>query len=108
MRKFLSSVWLAIVGLCFLSSGAWAGEAAGDAVGVAVNGLQQVAQYNFSIHILAMLLVGFGFLMVFLRKYGYGATTGTYLVVAVGIPLYVCASASVPIAAALILASELP
>ena len=64
----------------------WAGEsgpasAAGD--------LQQVAQYNFAIHILAMLLVGFGFLMVFVRRYGYGATTGTYLVVAVGLPLYI-------------------
>jgi ammonium transporter Rh len=51
--------------------------------------LQQVEQYNFSINILAMLLVGFGFLMVFVRKYGYCATTGTYLVVAVGLPLYI-------------------
>jgi ammonium transporter Rh len=41
-----------------------------------------------------MLLVGFGFLMVFVRKYGYSATTGTYLVVAVGIPLYVFLRAS--------------
>jgi len=49
---------------------------------------QQAEQYNFSIHILAMLLVGFGFLMVFVRKYGYSALTGTYLVVAVGLPLY--------------------
>ena len=51
-------------------------------------GLRQVQQYNFSIGILAMLLVGFGFLMVFVKNYGYSATTGTYLVVAVGIPLY--------------------
>jgi ammonium transporter Rh len=50
--------------------------------------LRQVQQYNFAIHILAMLLVGFGFLMVFVRRYGYGATTGTYLVVAAGLPLY--------------------
>jgi len=50
--------------------------------------LRQVQQYNFSINILAMLLVGFGFLMVFVKKYGYSATTGTYLVVGVGIPLY--------------------
>jgi len=54
----------------------------------AADGLRQVQQYNFSIHILAMLLVGFGFLMVFVKKYGYGATTGTYLVVAVGLPVY--------------------
>ncbi len=50
--------------------------------------LRQVEQYNFSIHILAMLLVGFGFLMVFVRRYGYGATTGTYLVVGTAIPVY--------------------
>lgn len=35
-----------------------------------------------------MLLVGFGFLMVFVKNYGYSATTGAYLVVAVGLPLY--------------------
>ena len=51
-------------------------------------GLRAVEQYNFAIHILAMLLVGFGFLMVFVRNYGYSATTGTYLVVAAGLPLY--------------------
>ena len=50
--------------------------------------LRQVQQYNFSINILAMLLVGFGFLMVFIKRYGYSATTGTYLVVGIGLPLY--------------------
>ena len=50
--------------------------------------VREVQQYNFAIHILAMLLVGFGFLMVFVRRYGYSATTGAYLVVAVGLPLY--------------------
>jgi ammonium transporter Rh len=53
------------------------------------NVIREVQQYNFAIHILAMLLVGFGFLMVFVKRYGYGATTGTYLVVAMGIPLYI-------------------
>jgi ammonium transporter Rh len=53
-----------------------------------IDGLRQVEQYNFSINILAMLLIGFGFLMVFVRKYGYSATTGTFLVVSVGLPLY--------------------
>jgi ammonium transporter Rh len=62
--------------------------AAGAVTDVAASGLRQVEQYNFSIHILAMLLVGFGFLMVFVRNYGYSATTGTYLVVAVGLPFY--------------------
>jgi ammonium transporter Rh len=64
---------------------AWANEVSG---GNLADNLRQVEQYNFSIHILAMLLVGFGFLMVFVRKYGYSATTGTFLVVAAGLPLY--------------------
>ena len=51
--------------------------------------VRDVQQYGFAIHILAMLLVGFGFLMVFVKRYGYGAITGTYLVVAAGLPLYV-------------------
>jgi ammonium transporter Rh len=50
--------------------------------------VRDVQQYGFAIHILAMLLVGFGFLMVFVKRYGYGAITGTYLIVAVGLPLY--------------------
>ncbi|MDP1558163.1 MAG: ammonium transporter [Nitrosomonas sp.] len=58
-------------------------------VATEINEARLVAQYNYTIHILAMLLVGFGFLMVFVRRYGFGATTGTYLVVAVGIPLYI-------------------
>lgn len=66
---------------CIASCPAWAAP-------IGAEGLRQVEQYNFSIHILAMLLVGFGFLMVFVRNYGYSATTGTYLVVAVSIPLY--------------------
>ncbi len=51
-------------------------------------GLRAVEQYNFPIHILAMLLMGFGFLMVFVRNYGYSELTGTSLVVGVGLPLY--------------------
>jgi ammonium transporter Rh len=51
-------------------------------------GIRLVQQYNFSIHILVMLLAGFGFIYVFIRNYGYGATTATYIVTAVGIPLY--------------------
>lgn len=84
-------VLLGVAGLCLLCSGAWAGE---GGLAPALNEVQQVAQYNYAIHILAMLLVGFGFLMVFVRRYGYGATTGTYLVVAAGLPLYVLLRAS--------------
>ena len=47
-----------------------------------------VQKYERSIQIMAMLLVGFGFLMVFLRNYGRSALTATFLLVSVAIPLY--------------------
>jgi ammonium transporter Rh len=52
--------------------------------------LVDVQKYNRSIHIMAMLLVGFGFLMVFIKKYGRSAVTATYLLVSVAIPVYFC------------------
>ena len=55
---------------------------------VASEGLREVQQYNFAIGILAMLLVGFGFLMVFVKNYGFSALTGTYLLVAAALPVY--------------------
>lgn len=51
-------------------------------------------RYNNSIHIMAMLLVGFGFLMVFVRKYGRSALTATFLLVSTALPLYIFAKAS--------------
>ena len=45
-------------------------------------------QYNKVIHIMAMLLLGFGFLMVFVRKYGRSALTATFILVSTAIPLY--------------------
>lgn len=48
----------------------------------------EVQMYNRAIHIMAMLLIGFGFLMVFVRGYGLSALTATYLMVAVAIPGY--------------------
>ncbi len=50
--------------------------------------LIEVEQYNRAIHIMAMLLLGFGFLMVFVRKYGRSALTATFLLVSVSLPLY--------------------
>jgi ammonium transporter Rh len=73
------------ISMVLLPACIWADETVTSAMG---DGLRQIQQYNFSINILAMLLVGFGFLMVFVKKYGYGATTGTYLVVGVGLPVY--------------------
>jgi len=91
MKNNFRRILMGVANLCLLCSVAWAGE---GGLAPVVNEVQQVAQYNFAIHILAMLLVGFGFLMVFVRRYGYSATTGTYLVVAVGLPLYVLLRAS--------------
>ncbi|MCJ7631842.1 ammonium transporter [Candidatus Bathyarchaeota archaeon] len=44
--------------------------------------------YEKSINVLIMLLIGFGFLMVFVRKYGFTSITATYLLVALSLPLY--------------------
>ncbi len=83
MKKNLCLMLCGMLNLFLVCFSAWASEG-----GAELNEARQVAQYNYVIHILAMLLVGFGFLMVFVRRYGFGATTGTYLVVAVGLPLY--------------------
>ena len=47
-----------------------------------------VQKYNRAIHVMAMLLVGFGFLMVFVRRYGRSALVATFLLVSIGIPMY--------------------
>ncbi|MEK7289834.1 MAG: hypothetical protein AAB067_06615, partial [Planctomycetota bacterium] len=48
----------------------------------------ELTKYGKAIHIMAMLMVGFGFLMVFVKRYGYGAVTATYIAVSVVIPYY--------------------
>jgi ammonium transporter Rh len=48
----------------------------------------EIQKYDRSIQVMAMLLLGFGFLMVFVRKYGRSALTATFLAVSVAIPLY--------------------
>ncbi len=58
---------------------------------LAVGSLDAVIEaqmYNRAIHIMAMLLIGFGFLMVFVRGYGLSALTATYMMVAVSLPGY--------------------
>ena len=65
--------WL-LIGLFLFPAVVFAETLAPDGSAAA---LREVQQYNFAIHILAMLLVGFGFLMVFVQRYGYSATTGT-------------------------------
>ena len=48
-----------------------------------LNDVVNVLKYYRAIHVMAMLLVGFGFLMVFVRMYGRTALTATYLLVSV-------------------------
>jgi ammonium transporter Rh len=53
-----------------------------------ISSILEVQQYSRAIHIMAMLLIGFGFLMVFVKKYGRSAITATFLLVSVSIPMY--------------------
>ena len=62
-----------------------AAEEAGSGL---ASGVIDDQQYNRAIHIMAMLLIGFGFLMVFVRKYGRSALTATFLLVSTSLPLY--------------------
>lgn len=59
-----------------------------EGLGAGLAELTDVQKYNRAIHIMIMLLVGFGFLMVFVKKYGKSAITATYLLVSISIPLY--------------------
>jgi len=53
-----------------------------------ISSILEVQQYERAIHIMAMLILGFGFLMVFVKKYGRSALTATFLLVSVSLPLY--------------------
>ena len=55
---------------------------------VAMVAAENEFMYEKAIHILVMLLMGFGFLMMFVKKYGYTSITATFLVVAISLPLY--------------------
>lgn len=53
-----------------------------------ISSILEIQQYDRAIHIMAMLLIGFGFLMVFIKKYGRSALTATFLLVSISLPLY--------------------
>jgi ammonium transporter Rh len=84
MKKCTKNVLL-IVALMFSAYGT---ACAAETSGITLAALSDVQKYERAIHIMAMLLVGFGFLMVFVKKYGRSALTATYLLVSVSIPLY--------------------
>ncbi len=54
-----------------------------------ISSILEVEQYGRAIHIMAMLLIGFGFLMVFVKKYGRSALTATFLLVSISLPAYI-------------------
>ena len=66
----------------------------GQGPGAELASIIEVQQYNRAIHIMAMLLIGFGFLMVFVKKYGRSAITATFLLVSVSLPLYLAITSS--------------
>ncbi len=84
MKKYISKfVALFIVLLCTMVS-----VYAQGTENTEVSSILEVQMYNRAIHVMAMLLIGFGFLMVFVKKYGRSAITATFLLVSVSIPLY--------------------
>ena len=72
---------IALAILCASAGISWGAESLDEVL--------DVQKYNRAIHIMAMLLVGFGFLMVFVKRYGRSALTATFLLVSVAIPLYI-------------------
>ena len=85
MNKSLKAVSLLTTLLVAFGGVAYA---ASDLNDPSLRALTDVQKYERAIHIMAMLVVGFGFLMVFVRKYGRSTLTATYLLVSVSIPLY--------------------
>ncbi|MBV5338995.1 MAG: ammonium transporter [Deltaproteobacteria bacterium] len=84
MKNSIKNVLLAAALMFCVCGTVSAAETAGSTLAA----LSDVQKYERAIHIMAMLLVGFGFLMVFVKKYGRSALTATYLLVSVSIPLY--------------------
>jgi ammonium transporter Rh len=84
MNQCLRNTLLLITLIFTLGGAAFAAEMPGTTLA----SLSEVQKYERAIHIMAMLLVGFGFLMVFVKKYGRSALTATYLLVSIALPLY--------------------
>ncbi|MFH2094110.1 MAG: ammonium transporter [Bacteroidota bacterium] len=82
--KFFYSIAITIALLVLGSSVVFGQDNPGDNL----SALSDSQKYFKAIHIMIMLLVGFGFLMVFVRKYGRSALTATFLLVSVSMPFY--------------------
>ncbi len=84
-RKLFHRFFSVILLLLFSSPALFAQNPEGSQI----SNILQIQQYERAIHIMAMLLIGFGFLMVFVKKYGRSALTATFLLVSVALPLYI-------------------
>jgi ammonium transporter Rh len=82
--KLISKIGLILGFIFFFGSQAHAQSMSSATLAALTDG----QKYDRAIHIMAMLLLGFGFLMVFVRKYGRSALTATFLLVSVSIPAY--------------------
>lgn len=81
ISKMIGIFVLTILCLIFINDVSWSAPENLAQVG-------DVQKYYRSIHIMIMALVGFGFLMNFIKTYGKSAITATYLLVSLGLPLY--------------------
>lgn len=86
-------LFVIVIGLGLIPAAAHTAEVAGTVISDPVSSAEpsliwDSLKYEKSIHILAMLMVGFGFLMVFVRKHGFSSVTATFLVVSLSLPLY--------------------
>lgn len=79
--------WLCLLSFLAVAVMPTAGMCSGED---SMSSILNVQKYDRAIHIMAMLLVGFGFLMVFVKKYGRSALTATFLLVSTAIPIYIC------------------
>ncbi|MCD6584640.1 MAG: hypothetical protein J7K96_02650 [Desulfobacteraceae bacterium] len=86
MKKLnLAFILFGAMTILFLTSGVlWCTESSDM-----LESITNVQKYNRSIHIMAMLIAGFGFLMVFVKRYGRSALTATYLLISIAIPIYI-------------------
>lgn len=90
MKKTFFKVTALLLLMLASASSAMAQEIERSGIGA----ILEVQQYNRAIHIMAMLLIGFGFLMVFVKNYGKSALTATFLMVSVSLPLYLAISST--------------
>ena len=85
MNLFKKLLVFTFLFLIAISANCWSLDAG---VNNTISSILDVQRYERAIHIMAMLILGFGFLMVFVKKYGRSALTATFLLVSISIPVY--------------------